>query len=577
MLRTFPEHFVRLTQTLDGLWDFFPACDGSFRGKLPAHYTRKMEVPGVWESLPDLRRYRGTGWFRREITLAETINLRLAFGGVSHTGTVFLDGKEVGRHYDAFTPWDVVVPAVKAGVHDIVIQVDNSFGPHSALHIPNDYYTYGGITRPLEMQAVSDLFIDKLLARPRRRAKDWELEVRVRLRNIGRSAQVGTVTLSCAEGSVEIGPVELGPGAEGEFIGRLKGLEVEPWTPETPRLYFLNAELVRDGVILDDKIDRVGFREVNVRGKKVLLNGKALRLRGFNRHEDMPIHGCAMSTASMAHDLDLFRDLHANFLRTSHYPNDQRLLDMCDERGLLVWEESHARQTPFDAPLFREQIRQSTIEMVEQHYNHPSIILWGSLNECESESEDGYKVHAEVLGLLRSLDSSRPITYASHLQKRDICHGLADVVSWNHYTGWYSMAPEKVGEALDEMIRWLDSDESRGGKGKPLIMSEFGAGAVPGWRHPHGDVWTEEGQAHILDKSLEVYLHHPRIMGAAIWQFCDIRVSAERNGHPKNSYDPMGRPRCMNNKGIVDEYRRPKLAYQTVRMRFIEAETQEKA
>lgn len=265
----------------------------------------------------------------------------------------------------------------------------------------------------------------------------------------------------------------------------------------------------------------------------------------------------------MAMDLALFEDMNCNFLRTSHYPNDMRLLDMCDERGIYVWEESHSRQTPFNVPMFDAQIRQSTIEMVENHYNHPCILMWGSVNECDTVSDYGVDVHRAVLGLLKELDSSRPTTYAGHLGQKDRCEGLVDIVSWNIYVGWYGGHPEKTAEELEERLRWLDSPASCGGKGKPLIISEFGAGAIPGVRNPQADPWSEEFQVVVLDEALKVYLHHPRITGAAIWQFCDVRVTREANS--ENGFNPMGRPRCMNNKGVVDEYRRPKLSYAAVK------------
>ena len=107
-------------------------------------------------------------------------------------------------------------------------------------------------------------------------------------------------------------------------------------------------------------------------------------------------------------------------------------------------------------------------------------------------------------------------------------------------------------------------------KGKPVIVSEFGAGAAPGCRNQRADPWSEEWQCVVLDEALKAYLHHPRIMGTAIWQFCDVRVTRESN--PLNGYSTMGRPRCMNNKGAVDEFRRPKLSYESVKAHMVAAE-----
>jgi beta-glucuronidase len=450
----------------------------------------------------------------------------------------------------------------------VVVKVDNTFGEHSSLHLPNDYYTYGGITRPVELQIIPDLFLHKLFAVPRKVKTGWNLEVRVRVRNLGRKTSGAAVQLRLDGVEQTIALPEVYAGKTVEVSGVLKGLKVKSWSETSPRLYLLEATLLQKGEATDDLIERIGFREIRVKGKKLLLNGEELHLRGFNRHEDHPHFGCAIPPAMMAYDLDLFRDLNCNFLRTSHYPNDQRLLDLCDERGIYVWEESHSRNTPFDSPKFREQIRDSTVEMVETHFNHPCIVTWGSLNECDSITDKGAQVHQEVLGLLRELDPSRPITFASNKRRKDLCLGLVDIVSWNMYTGWYAGQPEETGEVFDSLLRWLDSEESHGGKGKPVIMSEFGAGAMYGVRNLQQDPWSEEFQAHLLDEALQVYLEHPRIVGAAIWQFCDVRTTRESKGR---EYSAMKRPRTMNNKGVVDEFRRPKLSADVVRKRMGQA------
>jgi beta-glucuronidase len=293
-----------------------------------------------------------------------------------------------------------------------------------------------------------------------------------------------------------------------------------------------------------------------------MLNGKPLRLRGYNRHEDHPQFGCALPAEAMVTDLALLRDLGCNFVRTAHYPNDMRFLDLCDEMGVYVWEESHARNVEFKHPKFRQQIVDSTREMIEWHHNRPSVILWGCLNECESRTRSGRREYERVFQLMRSLDPSRPVTFASNRRDLDICLDLVDIVSWNRYDAWYGGEPENIEPAIRDILRWLHSPKSKGGRGKPVIMSECGAGAIYGCRHPNHAKWTEEYQAEVLDETLRVYLNHPDIVGVAIWQFCDCRVTRNRWS---------GRPRTMNNKGTVDEYRRPKLAYEVVKRRMHEA------
>jgi len=533
------------------------------RGRLPKRYSRTVHVPSAWEQLPGLEGYRGKAWFRTAIPGGGERAVRLVFGGVSHTADVYVDGRSVGHHYDAFTPFDVVVPKLSEGPHELVVEVDNTFGDHSALHLPNDYYTYGGITRPVELQLLEEVYVERLLATPVRKRGRWDLFVRVRLSNWGRRRQKRTVVVGVEESFVELGEVTVGPGETAEVSGSLSSLDVQPWSPELPELYHVEAMLFDGEELVDDLVDRVGFREMRVRGRKLLLNGKPLRLRGYNRHEDHGQFGCAIPLEAMAADLATLGDLGCNFVRTCHYPNDMRFLDLCDELGVCVWEESHARTVDFAHRRFRRQIADSTREMIDWHHNHPCIVLWGCLNECDSASRTGRGEHERVIRLIRKLDASRPVTFASNKSERDLCLDLVDVVSWNRYVGWYGGEVDEVADDLKRMLAWLDSDAS-GGKGKPVILSEFGAGAIPGCHRPGRVKWTEEYQAEVLDETLRVYLNHPRVVGAAVWQFADCRVT--RAGGMWR-----GRPRTMNNKGTVDEHRRRKLAYEVVRRRMREA------
>lgn len=560
MLRTFKQHRVRRAESLDGRWCFEPADPD-----LAAAHTT-IQVPSVWESLPGMSTYRGQAWYRRNVFCPDATHLRLLFGGVSHTADVCFDGEKVEHHYDAFTPFAAVVPGVSAGTHEVAVRVENTFGDHSCLHKENDYYTYGGITRPVEIQWVPDVYIDRLEAKPVRKWNGWGLDVAVRLRNLSDTAQSRTVRLTVAGSSYEAETVALEGQGKVQAGLSLEGLDVKAWSGENPELYSVVVELIDEGRVVDDLTDRVGFREVEVDGRKVLLNGECIRLRGYNRHEDHPQFGCAMGIAAMANDLEIMRDQGCNFVRTSHYPNDMRFLDLCDEMGFYVWEESHARTVDTHHPLFREQIGGSTREMIAWHFNHPSIIMWGCLNECDSHQEEGVPEYKYVIDIIRSMDDSRPVTFASNRGKGDLCFGMVDIVAVNWYVGWYRDTITDVKGHLEDFLEWLNSPESKGGSGKPMIVSEFGAGAIYGNRQANRSRWSEEYQCDLLDESLRIYLNHRDVTGVAVWQFCDVRVTSEWW---------QRRPRTMNNKGTVDEFRRPKLAYDVVKRRMTEAAAKE--
>ena len=185
MLRTFPEHDIRFVESLDGVWEFVTAPQRTDKRRLPSVYPDLVCVPSAWETLPGLESYRGKAWFRKAVCGVDGLALRLVFGGVSHTGTVFIDGKKVSARTTTLSrPGTVTIPGLSTGAHELVVEVDNTFGDHSALHLPNDYYTYGGLTRPVEMQFVPELLHRPIACdTPSGPAGRWALDVSVRLRN----------------------------------------------------------------------------------------------------------------------------------------------------------------------------------------------------------------------------------------------------------------------------------------------------------------------------------------------------------------------------------------------------------
>ena len=485
-------------------------------------------------------------------------NLRLECKGVSHTATVYLDGKEIARHYNAYTMFDTVLANVAHGSHILEIKADNRFSKESALHIPNDYMSYGGISRPVVLEQLADVYIRQVHVTPVLENHKWSAEVSLKVKNISDRPLCCTAVAELASKTVVWENVALSPQEERELTSNICFEQVESWSLENPRLYEVSAVLTMDGKPVDDLIDRFGFRTVAIAGKHILLNGRAVHIKGFCRHEDHPQFGCALPYAALAYDLESIRHLGANSVRTAHYPNDEVFLDLCDELGILVWEENHARGLSLEDmqnPNFEKQAEMVIREMIPAHYNHPSIYIWGILNECASETAYGKECYEKQLALIRELDQTRPHSFASCKFKTDICLGLPDVVSYNIYPKWYHDTPVKA--YLDDLYQWVQNETE--GSGKPFLVTEIGAGAIYGYRNPYHSKWTEEYQAQALEEQVKTVLDYNDCCGVYIWQFCDVRISEEWFG---------GRPRTMNNKGIVDEYRRRKLSYDIVKQIF---------
>ena len=547
MDRLFETNYIREKTTLDGMWNLHIDGRGDF----------SVPVPGCWEQIPSLSSFRGKGVYKRTLTTKKDGNIRIVFKGVSHTGDVYFDGVKVGCHYNAFTPFSVIVKNVKCGEHELKVEVDNTFGDHSTLHVPNDYYTYGGITRPAFFEQIEDAFIEYVHFTPNYKDGKWYGKIEVLICNISDNDFYGKIISGINETKIQVDvKVKANDKTLVSFESEFEN--VSCWSEKEPKLYLLNTILYKGENEIDDLIERVGFRVIEIKGKKIYLNGEEIYFKGFNRHEDHPVFGCALPLQVMSHDMDLMLDTGANAVRTSHYPNDERFLDMCDERGVLVWEENHARGLSLarmQKPLFDKQCEDCINEMVLNHYNHPSIIIWGILNECASHTEEGREKYAKQFAQLRELDTSRPKSFATCQHFSDISLDLPDILSVNLYPLWYD--GQEPLEQLEKEKKWM---EEAAGAEKPFLITEYGAGAVYGNRSDTFARWTEERQEQILDAVIEAYMSRDDLSGIFLWQFSDCRVTEEEWF--------MVRPNTRNNKGIVDGYRRKKLAYNTVKKHY---------
>ena len=203
--------------------------------------------------------------------------------------------------------------------------------------------------------------------------------------------------------------------------------------------------------------------------------------------------------------------------------------------------------------------------MVRARVKHPSVIMWGFLNEGRIGGECVRAVFEENASLLRTLDPSRLVTFASNRPMNNPQFDLADVISINVYPGWYEC--DDVEEPLDLIRPYLRecfaAIDASGFADKPVLVSEIGAEAIYGWHDAHNDFFTEEYQAEYLRRACTEAVENPRCCGISIWHFSDIRTySGSRS---------MKRPRTYNNKGIFDEYRRPKAAVSAVAEIFRQA------
>jgi beta-glucuronidase len=539
---------------LSGLWDFQTTGIGVTDHPKSIRFREQVPVPGVWESSFKYFNYRGKAWYRKRFAIPAIANSkshRLVFGAVSHTAKVWLDGKYLGEHYGAHTSFEFLIPSLRSGQHDLAVLVDNSFGPHNPLTTPRqDIYMFGGIPRLVYLEEMPEDPIQTARAVPSVKNGKWSLEVDLQLNKPRplKSAKEARITLD----GKSLGTLQI--SKSGSAKANIPVGKPELWSPENPRLHTLT--ITTDS---DEWSMKIGFREIKIRGGKIYLNGKPLKLRGVNRHEFHPDFGSALPLNIHLRDIEILKKLGANFIRGSHYPNDPQFLSLCDQHGLLFWEELAHWQHSAEQMQSKEFQSASMVqlrEMVTQHFHHPCIIMWGMLNEAAIHIPSARKLLGRLAREFKKLDPTRPVTFASNHVRNDLCFDLVDIISINVYPGWYS-------GGLTESTGWLRDllkIAKKRGRGKPVILSEFGAAGINGVRSLEDRKWTENYQAELLERLIGVAEEDGLSCGLAIWQYCDARTASD-------IAISNGRVREYNNKGILTEYREPKMAfYATQRM-----------
>ncbi len=546
---------------LDKMWDFCTdennvGIDEKWYEKFPEK-NEKMLVPSCWNTTIGYFRYMGVAWYRTYFETS-TENIWLKFEAVANECTVYIDGKRIGYHYGCFTEFGFENLNIGAGVHEIIVRVDNKINLTDTIpHILTDWYNYGGINRSVEICEVDNCHIS-----------DLKIKYDLNIDNKSTILNINTKLWSshCVKDTFKVfinnkciyeDLITVDGMCEFEAIDILLN-DIEFWDIDNPKLYYITVKFGDK-----DLTDRIGFRKIECQGKNIFLNGKKLILTGVCRHEQHPDWGFSMPFELIKKDIDIIRELNCNTIRGSHYPNTKKTLDYCDEVGMLFWEEipmwgnRKEWEESFKNEDFINKAMTMHKEMIKRDLNHPSIILWGLHNEVDTTLPQTRVLTEGLVSFIRDMDKSRLVTFASNRikpdQPGDICLDLVDVVSFNYYTAWYYNSREESFERFVKRTRkYVNSNAGE----KPIIMSEFGGGAIKGVTTFEGQRWTENYQEALLENAIKVYLESDEISGVYIWQYCDINSQFELE---------MTRPKGFNNKGIVDEYRRPKMAFNTVK------------
>lgn len=593
------ESETRATRDLSGVWKFrtdpdrIGESEGWVRG-IGRH--RLIPMPCSWnEIFDDVRDYMGAAWYQTEFHLdrgwsGQRIHLR--FGSVAYRAKVWLNGELLGEHSGSHLPFvfDVTGHA-KSGVENIlVVFVENDLRLDRVPAVPDtsrvslhtqhypqttyDFFPYAGIHRPVLLFATPDVHLH---------------DITVRTTVAGRSGKV-SIVLATSPGWNGQANVTLSGGrvdlqAQGQVRDANATIELDVpdarlWSPQDPHLYTLSVGLA-DATVRDVYRIRIGIREVRVDGDRLLLNGAAVFLRGFGKHEDFPVHGRGLDVASIVRDFELLKWLGANSFRTSHYPYSEEAMMLADEYGFMVIDETPAVSLVFmdDAAIQdarQRQLQQAIRELVERDKNHPCVVMWSVANEPllkpfhtvnpepQTAVATGTKFFTPLFDLFRQLDPTRPVTLVSMQSGPGEWMALGDVICVNSYNGWYGI-PGRLDEAAKALERDVLNLRERY-PGKPIMFTEFGADAIAGVHSQPPEMWSEEYQADMIGMYIRTLARHAFIIGTHPWAFADFRTSQS-----------IMRVGALNQKGVFTRERHPKLAAHRLRQLWVGDQAQTSA
>jgi len=500
-----------------------------------------LKVPGDWNTQREsLLYYEGPVWYQRDFTYQPKPHTRvfLHVGAANYRSWFWVNGKKICEHEGGFTSFNCeVTDAVNAGANFIVAAVDNTRHADGVPTLKTDWWNYGGLTREVSLIEVPESFIDQYDLHLARGAGDT-IQGWVHLEGPARGA---TAEVEIPELNAKTS-VKIGDGGLGAVRFDVKGLE--RWSPEGPKLYKVT---IRSG---EDTInDEIGFRTIETRGSEILLNGKPIFLHGVCIHAEAPYRsGRAYSDKDAETLLGWAKELGANFVRLAHYPHDETMLRAADRMGVLVWSEIPVYWAiQFDNPAVLPKAEQQLDEEIGTSRNHASIILWSMANETPNNATrtqfiESLASHARTLDPTRLITAALLVRSEGHTKIVDDPLGKAlDVIGTNEYVGWYEQTPEGA-----------DTTDWRVDYDKPVIMSEFGAGAKAGFHGAATERWTEEYQAEVYRHQLGMLNRIPQLRGMSAWILMDFRSPTRNLAGVQDGY---------NRKGLISDQGKKKAAF----------------
>ncbi|XP_042211012.1 beta-glucuronidase-like isoform X1 [Homarus americanus] len=590
----------REVRSLDGLWNFRLAPledpEKGFREEWYAQPLRKtgavisMPVPSSYNDVTQdkaLRDHIGWAWYDRTFYVPtrwqedkQRVVLRL--GSAHYNSIIYLNGVAVTSHEGGHLPiMSEITSGLVYGQENLVtVAINNTLTPetipqgsityHDDLtRYPPGYFTqsynfdftnYAGLHRPVYVYTTPRTYIEDIFVTTDISGTDGIISYDI----ITATTKIGPKRLNDAPGcSMKVldkdgSHVTSAIGCQGSIMISNASL----WWPylmsEDPGyLYTLKVAVSDTEGILDVYPQKVGIRTIGWNSTTLTINNKPVYLRGCGKHEDADIRGKGVDYPLIVKDFSLLKWLGANSFRTSHYPYAEEIMDMADQEGIMVVDECPAiGLSGFGETLMNKHISVME-ELVHRDRNRPSVIMWSVGNEPRSDQAAAKDYFSNVVNATKDADGTRPVTCVlSYDKKTEFAGSSLDIILVNRYYSWYSDTGHLEIIKLQTVTEFTEWHELHN---KPVMISEYGAGSMPGLHTDPAFTWSEEYQAELMLQNFEAFDELRKkgyFIGEMIWNFADFATPQEYN-----------RPgACM--KGLFTRARQPKLAGHLMRVHY---------
>ncbi len=533
---------MRTILNLNSEW-FFGKAIAEIPATIPAEWEA-INLPHSWNAIDGQDGgndyFRGTCIYAKEMIkadLPQADRYYIEIKGANSSADLYLNGKKLATHHGGYSTWRVDLTEALEEQNLLAIGVDNAANetvyPQMA-----DFTFYGGLYRDVNLICVTESHFDLdyyggpgLKVTPVIEGADAKVEIEAYLTNMKENQGLRFSILD-AEGAL----VTEGVTDEKKAVLLLNNVHL--WNgKKDPYLYTAKVELLDDGEVLDAVCARFGCRTFEIDPERgFILNGEEYPLRGVSRHQDRWGVGNALLPEHHEEDIELICEMGATTIRLAHYQHDQYFYDLCDEKGLVIWAE-----IPYISkhmPTGRENTISQMKELVIQNYNHPSIVVWGLSNEigiggCD---DDLLENHHILNDMCHEMDPTRKTTIAavSMCKMDDPYLQIPDVVSYNHYFGWY-------GGDTDMNGPWFDKFHAMH-PNIPIGCSEYGCEAL-NWHtsDPVQGDYTEEYQAYYHEELIKQLFSRKYMWATHVWNMFDFGADARNEGGENG----------QNHKGLI--------------------------